>query len=99
MQALGRVVETAGPITSQETFTRASGDSVKARLVVEKGLQRGFGATRGKTTVGQPGRIVRNLFAGDRRSCIQRNCSASVDPSKAAVELFPSAIIWATRSK
>src|SRR5204863_745438 len=98
-QALGRVIETADPIACQETFARAVGDCVKAGLVVEKSLLRGFGATRGETTVCQCGRVLRNIFAGGRRSCIQRNCSASVEPSKAAVELLPSAIICATRSK
>ena len=46
MQALGRVIETAGPITRQKTFARTPGDGVEARLVIEKSLLRGFGAVR-----------------------------------------------------
>src|SRR5215471_4772169 len=99
MQALGRVIETADPIAHQKTFARTSGDRVEARLVVAKSFQRGFGATRGETTIGQGVRILRIVFVYDCRACIQRNCSASVEPSNAVVELLPSAIIWATRSK
>ena len=99
MQALGRVIETASPIARQKAFARALGDGVEARLVIKKSLLRDFGATRGETTVGQGGGILRNLFAPDCRYCIQRNCSASVEPPNAVVELLLSAIIWATRSK
>ena len=99
MQTLGSVIETAGPIARQKTLTRTPGDGVETRFVVEKSFERGFGATRGETTVGQRGRVLRNIFVGDRRSYSQRNCSASVEPSNAAVELLPSAMICATRSK
>ena len=93
------VIETAGPIARQKTFPCTPGDEVEACLVVEKSLLRNFGTTRGKAAVGQSGRTLRNVFAGDRRCCIQRNCSASVEPSNAVVELLPPAIICATRSK
>src|SRR6516162_10494222 len=99
MQALGCILETAGPIARQKTFARTPGDGVEARLVLEKSFQRSLGATRGKTTVGQRAGVLRNAFAGDCRYCIQRNCSASVESLNAVVELLPSAMICATTSK
>src|SRR5215510_11451684 len=99
MEALGRITETAGPIARQKAFARALRNATKARLVVDKSFQRGFGATRGKTAIRERKRILRNIFADGRRCCIQWNCSASVEPPNAVVELLPSAIICATRSK
>src|SRR5438067_12571459 len=99
MQTLGSVRVTAGPIARQVTLTRTPGDDVETFFVVGKSFERTFGAIRGETTVGQRGRVLRNIFFGSRRCRSQRNCSASVEPSKAAVELLPSAMICATRSK
>src|SRR5262245_6976163 len=99
MQAFSCVVETSRPIARQKTFARAPGNGIKARLVIKKSLLRGFGGKSSETTVGQRDRFLRNVITDDRRSCIQQNCSASVEPHKAVVELLPLAMICATRSK
>src|SRR6266481_6122435 len=99
MQALGRVVEAAGPVAREKTFARAPRNRIETRLIFKEGLQRILRAMGGKTTVGWGGEIGCNRIAGRCRSFAQGNSSASVEPSNAVVKLSPLAMICAASSK
>src|SRR5205085_6412692 len=95
-----------GKVAREESLPGAPGYDMKAFLVIEKGLLRFLRAECCQPAVGyRRGRhdVVAHecggACGGSGTFPVQWNCSRSVEPSRAVVELSPPAMTCATSSK